>query len=137
MFKRQAGNVRTRPWKGGVQVCRDTNECVYVCLTSPSHWNSLRTQYHIVVEGTQSPVYRNGTPVRVILRIRRQTVGVSGTRRKGIKNKHISCVSCLLCYLDAFHARYTRKVDMACLVALNVSLRYTTCLRRSQRTTTQ
>ena len=42
----------------------------------------------------------------------------------------------LLCCLDAFHARYTSKVDMACLVALNVSLRlhyYVLFILREQR----
>ena len=101
-----------------------------MCLRVPDIPESLEStentiSYRIVVEGTQSPVYRNGTPVRVILRVRRTDSSVSEREGKGEK-QHISCVSCLLCYLDAFHARYTRKVDMACLVALNISLRYTT-----------
>ena len=82
-LKGKQGTCGLGHWKGGVQVFSDTNECVYMCLTSPSHWNSLRTQYHIVVEGTQSPVYRNGTPVRVILRIRRTDSSVSEREGKG------------------------------------------------------
>ena len=61
-----------------------------MCLRVPDIPESLEStentiSYRIVVEGTQSPVYRNGTPVRVILRVRRTDSSVSEREGKGEK----------------------------------------------------
>ena len=106
-------------------MCSDTNECVYVCLTSPSHWKFTENtiSYRSRRDTIASEPKRDSCLSKLENSYNRQQC--ERTRRKGIRN-NISCVSCLLCCLDAFHALYTSKVDMACLVALNVSLRYTT-----------
>ena len=86
---------RTDPAIGrAVARCVVTQTNVSTCAWHPRVTGiSLRTQYHIVAEGTQSPVNWNGTPVRESLRICITDSSVSEREGKG-EEQHSLCAEC-------------------------------------------